>query len=422
MTQGPAQDIRPRNRDRDYDVVVFGATGFAGEIVAEYLAERYADSDVRWAIAGRNEGKLKGVQAKLVANYPDAGEVPYLVADSMDEASLKAMASSSSVVCTTVGPYAKYGEKLVAACIDEGTDYVDLTGETQFIRRMLDRHHEAAQEKGVRIVHCCGFDSIPSDLGTLALQDAVIARDGEPVDEVKFILLGGSGGFSGGTIASMVNLMEEAKDGDVRRILGHPYSLNPEGERKGPDGSDQMGPAKDEVTGWWTGPFVMAAINTRIVRRSNALLGYRYGRDFRYSEVMRMGKGVKGAVSATLLSGGFGAFYGLMAIGPARKALDKFVLPDPGEGPSREKIESGFFKILISGRKGDAEVARVTVSGKRDPGYGATSCMLAESALCLALQGNDLRSPGGILTPASAMGQTLIERLEQQDLTFEIDV
>ncbi len=417
MTKQLAHEIRPRNRDRDFDVIVFGATGFAGEYVAEYLAERYADSDVRWAIAGRNAGKLEAVQQRLIDRYGEAGNVEMVVADSNDRASLDSMAQRTSVVCTTVGPYAKYGAELVAACIANDADYVDLTGESQFIRSMLDKHHDEAVEKGVRIVHCCGFDSIPSDLGTLALQDAVIERDGEPCEEVKLIVLGASGGPSGGTLATMMNTLEEAGEKSVRRVLGHPYALNPEGERKGPDGSDQVKPVKDDVTGWWTGPFVMAVINTRIVRRSNALLDWKYGRDFRYSEVMRF----PNAIAAGAFAAGFAGFYAAMSAKPTRGLLGK-VLPNPGEGPDREKVEKGFFKIHLSGRRGDAEVASVVVRGKRDPGYGATACMIAESALCLALQGNELDSAGGILTPAVAMGQPLIERLDAQDLSFEFDV
>ncbi len=406
--------------NREFDIVVFGATGFAGRLVCEYFVEHYLDQEVTWAMAGRSERKLAALREDLTKLNPLAENVPHIVADSTDRASLDAMVARTRVVCTTVGPYAKYGSELVAACVEHGTDYCDLTGEVQWIRRMLDQYHEAAVENHARIVHCCGFDSIPSDLGTFALQDEAIQRTGEPCHEVKYLLSVATGGFSGGTIASMANVMEEASDPATRRVLGHPYSLNPEGERSGPDGSDQMGVEYDEVAGVWTGPFVMATVNTRIVRRTNALLDYRYGRDFRYSEATKMGRGPSGAVKAGALAAGMGVFAGAMGLGPTRKALTKYVLPDPGEGPSRDKIENGFFKVMLDGRGGPADGLKVEVVGGRDPGYGATSTMLAESALCLALDSDDLTLPGGILTPGAAMGEKLIKRLNETDVTVRV--
>jgi short subunit dehydrogenase-like uncharacterized protein len=416
----PATVIRPRDRARRFDVVVFGATGFAGRLVAEYLAERYGASDLRWAMAGRSPDKLERVRAEIAEQHPAAKDVELVVADSRDRASLERMAAAAEVVCTTVGPYALYGDPLVEACVDNGTDYCDLTGEVQWIRRGIDAHQARAEATGARIVHCCGFDSIPSDLGVFALQEAAIARDGTPVEEVRFFLAGAKGGFSGGTAASLANALKEAEDPAVRKIMGHAYALNPEGERKGPDRGDQMGVAKDPISGRWTGPFVMAAVNTRVVRRSNALLGYRYGADFRYSEVVRFPRGAKGLASATAYTAGFAALLGALAARPTRALVERFALPKPGEGPSRESIERGWFRIVLSGRTGGEEVLTVDVKGQRDPGYGATACMLAESALCLALQGRELSSPGGILTPASAMGQALVDRLNAQDVAFQI--
>ena len=267
----------PRDRSRPHDLVLWGATGFTGEIVAEYLvrwAAAHPDVGLRWALAGRNQAKLEQVRSRLVSIDPTAAELPLITGDSHDRASLDAIARDASVVCTTVGPYAQYGAELVAACVEHGTDYCDLTGENHFIRRMIDAHQTAAEASGARIVNCCGFDSIPSDLGTLVLQDAAEKRHGRPCDRVTLYVDRVKGGMSGGTIASMKNLMEEAeKDPEVRRIFGHPYALNPEGEREGPDGSDARGVGRSP-DGRWTAPFVMAAINTRIVRRSNALLGY----------------------------------------------------------------------------------------------------------------------------------------------------
>lgn len=399
--------------EREFDLIIFGATGFAGQLVAEYLAERHAGEGIRWAIAGRNAQKLERVRAEIGA------DVPLVVADSADRASLDAMAARTKVVCTTVGPYAKYGAELVAACVSAGTHCCDLTGEMQFVRRMIDAHHEEAAKKGVRIVHCCGFDSIPSDLGALVLQDALIDRDGKPADAVKLIVLGSKGGASGGTVASLLNVLDEVNDPLVRKVLGNPYSLNPEGKRKGPDGRSLMGAEHDPATGWWLGPFFMAAINERVVRRSMALLTDRFDTFYTYRETIRMGRGILGAGKAAGLAGGMGVFMGAVAFPPTRALLERFVLPAPGEGPSREAIESGYFKILLSGRRDGAEVGRVTVTGRRDPGYGATACMLGESALCLAF--DDLDSPGGILTPAVAMGQTLVARLNATDVTFSFE-
>lgn len=418
----PAQDIRARERTRPHDVVLYGATGFAGRLVAEELAARYQDH-LRWAMAGRNRDKLERLRDELAESFPHVAQVPLIIADSRDRDSLDAMAAQAEVVCTTVGPYAKYGSELVAACVDHGTDYCDLTGEVQWIRRMVDAHHEGAQEAGARIVHCCGFDSIPSDLGTLLVQEHVRAQTGEPCQRVDFFLMGARGGFSGGTVASMINLLEEAsQDRQVRRTMGHPYALNPPGERAGPDGSDQSGPRFDEQLGAWTAPFLMAPVNTRIVRRSNALRGYDYGRDFRYHEATRIGDGPLALLIATAFSAGVAAFTGAMMVAPTRALLQRMVLPAPGEGPSRETIESGYFKVRLLGSSPQLdEPVRATVAGQRDPGYGATATMLAESAACLALQGHELDSPGGVLTPASAMGSALLERLRGAGMRFEVD-
>lgn len=406
---------RPHDRSRRYDIVLFGATGFTGRLVAEYLAEHYGDSDVRVALAGRSIAKLEDTRRGL----PAAGrDWPLLVADSHDRTSLDAIAENTSVVCTTVGPYAKYGAELVAACVAHGTDYCDLTGETQFIRRMIDAHHEEAKKTGARIVHCCGFDSIPSDLGTLMMQEASKERFGAPLQKLTYFAGETKGGFSGGTVASMLNLFEEiARDKRVLKILGNPYALNPEGERKGPDGSDQKGVRFDRDLGQWTAPFVMAAVNTRVVRRSNAILGYPWGEDFRYAEVMSTGKGPRGLARATAITSFLGGFMGAAAIDPIRKLLAARVLPKPGEGPSKEDRDKGFFVTRFVGKTADGRALRGRVEGTSDPGYGETAKMLAESALCLALGGP---SEGGVRTPASTMGMLLVERLRKAGMTFEV--
>jgi len=407
--------------ERELDVILWGATGFTGRLVAEYLVERSGAGQLAWALAGRNLAKLEALRDDLARLDPSAAELPIVTGDSADRASLDALAARARVVCTTVGPYATYGSELVAACISQGAHYCDLTGETQWIRRMIDAHHDEAVEAGTRIVNCCGFDSIPSDLGTQLLQARAVEHDGEPCDAITLHVITAKGGASGGSIASVMNVLREAKDPEVRRILGHAYALNPEGEREGPDRGDQMGVRRDKATGAWTGPFIMAAINARIVRRSNALLGYPYGRDFRYAEVTRAGRGIGGMLRATGLAAGLGGMVGLAAFGPMRALLQKTVLPAPGQGPSREQIEGGHFEVELVGTRDGRRVGTVTVRGNRDPGYGATACMLAESALCLSLDEASLDSPGGVLTPAVAMGGRLRDRLNREGVTFQYE-
>jgi short subunit dehydrogenase-like uncharacterized protein len=416
---------RPRLRGRQFDVVLFGATGFTGKLVAEYLVRNYAASDVRLALAGRSREKLAAVRGALAGIDPRAAGLELLIADSDDAASLEAVARRAEVVCTTVGPYARHGSKLVEACVKHGTDYCDLTGETHWIRRMIDAHHAEATRTGARIVNCCGFDSIPSDLGTLLLQEHAMSRYGAPCQEVKLFVTQATGGFSGGTIASMLNIFEEAgRDKAVRRVLGDPYALNPEGERQGPDGQDQRGLGRDPDLPGFTAPFVMAAVNTRIVRRCNALLGYRYGRDFRYSEAMGFPANARGLLMATGLTVGLTGFGAAMILPPTRALLERRVLPKPGTGPDEAARKRGKFTIRFVGKgehAGQQYVVRARVKGTSDPGYGETAKMLSEAALCLALDGAGLSAPGGMLTPASCMGMRLVERLRSAGMTFEIE-
>lgn len=389
--------------ERPLDLVLFGATGFAGRLVAEYLQD-HAPEGLRWAIAGRNAGKLQEVVDDLARRVPGSAPIPHRVADSADPAALDALAAETRVVCTTVGPYAKYGPPLVAACVTHGTHYCDLTGEPQFVRRMIDAHHEAARASGSRIVHCAGFDSIPSDLGVFVLQQAAIASGG-PCDRVEYVLTGASGGFSGGTIASLANVLEELHDPLVRLALRDPYSLCPE---RGPDDGEQRGPRYRESVGAWTGPFLMAPINERVVRRSNALLGWPYGRNFRYQESMRIGSGPAGWLGAVALSAGSGLGMVALSVGPLRRLVLR-ALPAPGEGPDALARESGWFSVRLYGWRGDRLALRVDVRGKQDPGYGATACMLGETALAL-VAGESLGEPG-ITTPAAAVGPALAARL-----------
>ncbi|MEJ7729961.1 MAG: saccharopine dehydrogenase NADP-binding domain-containing protein [Polyangiaceae bacterium] len=406
--------------ERPLDVVVWGATGFTGKLVAEYLARRAADEGIRWAIGGRNRDKLEAVRRDLAVVSPAAAEVPLEVADAHDLPALRAIAARTRVVASTAGPFATHGSDLVAACVEQGTDYCDITGEVHWVRRMADAHHAAAEKNGARIVCCCGFDSIPSDLGVLMVQEHARQRFGQPCNSIRYFLGENKGSMSGGTVASMLALLDEARrDRAVRRVLGDPYALDPPGGRRGPDGSDQHGVRHDPDVGW-TGPFVMAAVNTRIVRRSNALLGYPYGEGFRYSEAMSFPPGPRGLLWASGITAGVAAFALGATVGPLRKVFEAR-LPAPGTGPSREARERGHFKVRLFGTfdQGAGPKLLGEVAGHNDPGYGETAKMLGESALCLARDPAP-GLPGGLLTTASSMGMRLVERLRAAGMTFEV--
>ena len=395
--------------DREFDVVVWGATGFTGRLVAEYLHGQYGTGgDLRWAIGGRNPDKLAALRNDLGAG----DDLPIVTGDSGDAPSMAALAERSMVVCSTVGPFAHYGSELVAACAAAGTHYCDITGEVQWMRRMIDAHEDMARASGARIVHACGFDSIPSDLGTLFIQQTMQRQERRPCNEVKLRVRKMKGAASGGTVASLMNaLVEAGQDPAARRALGHPYSLNPDGEQEGPDGSDQKGPAYDPDFVSWTAPFVMSAVNTRVVRRSNALLNYAWGKDFRYSEAVTTGPGTMGWTRATSMTAALGGFAVAASIGPTRSLMNRLFLPQPGEGPDQAAREAGSFDLRLFGRATNGKTLRARVTGDRDPGYGATCRMLGESAVCLAQDADQLGVDGGFWTPASCMGATLIERL-----------
>jgi short subunit dehydrogenase-like uncharacterized protein len=404
--------------DRPYDIVVFGASGFTGRLVVDYLSEKYpVGKPVRWAVAGRDREKLE----QVIAEACESEERPaVMTADSGDSNALSDLAGKTRVVLTTVGPYAKYGSKLVAACVDNGTHYCDLAGETQWIRQMIDKHQSDAVQSGARIINSCGFDSIPSDIGVNFLQREAGAAFGEPCKEIVLLVKAMKGGASGGTIASMLNALEEGKkDRDIARIFADPYCLNPPDERQGPACPDQRSIAYCAAAGVWTAPFVMAAINTRIVRRSNALLDYAYGRDFLYSEAISTGGGIGGWFKAAITTAGLGTFMLAASSDFIRARVLKRMLPAPGQGPTRRQRESGFFDLRLFGKTSDGDQLRVRVTGDRDPGYGSTSKMLSESALCLAL--DELQTGGGFWTPASGMGNALMDRLTANaGLGFEL--
>lgn len=396
---------------REFDLILWGASGFTGRLVAEHLARVGPSRKLRWAAGGRNAEKLAAVLAEI-----GAPEVPVVLADSHDPASLAAMVKRTRAVCSTVGPYALYGSELVAACAAAGTHYCDLCGEVHWMRHMIDAHEARAAKTGARLVHSCGFDSIPSDLGTLFLQQRAIERYGSPCASVKLFVRRMKGSFSGGTVASMLNALQTARDDPgERRAMGHPYALNPAGEQQGPDGRDQARPMKDPDAESWTAPFVMAAVNTRIVRRSHALMGWPWGRRFRYSESTLTGPGVAGLARAAALTGALGAFMAAASLRPTRALMQKLLLPDPGEGPDEAAREAGGFEMQLIGRHPQAPRRRLEarVIGKRDPGYGATARMLGEAAMCLALEEARLPVGGGSWTPATAFGELLNERLER---------
>ena len=404
--------------DRSLDVVVYGATGFVGKLLAEYLAA-HAPDGARIGLAGRTLSKLEATRAALPAG---AREWPLIVADQDDHDSLVAMAKQTQVVATTVGPYRRQGMGLVDACIAGGADYADLTGEVLFVHEAIARHDDAAAA-GVRIVHSVGFDSIPSDLGVLLLHEAAQADGAGELEETTLVVKGMRGGVSGGTLGSMLGQIEDLKTTPaVKKIINDPYALDPTrvAEKPGEKERDTAMVERDRDLGLWLAPFVMAAYNTRIVRRSNGLLDGAYGKRFRYREVMSAGSSPAAPVIAAGVAGGLGGFAAGMSFGPTRSLLTK-VLPDPGEGPSEKAREKGFFKIEVHTRtsSGARYVSRVSASG--DPGYKATALMMGESALCLALDRSSLPDRFGVLTPATAMGDALVERLRAAGMTLEVE-
>ena len=396
------------NRNTEFELILLGATGFTGALVAEYLLERYgSDGELRWALAGRSEARLAALREQLQTGREEA-PLPLIVADNHDRASLDALVARSAVVCSTVGPYSLHGTELVAACAAAGTDYCDLTGEVPWIADSIAAHQETAEASGARIVHCCGFDSIPSDLGTWFVQQAMHARHGVYAGRVRGRVGRTRGGASGGTVASLLAVMEQASaDPALRRRLRDKYLLYPAGEAPGPRRRDQAGAVWDPRFERWTAPFVMALINERVVRRSNALLGFPWGRDFDYDESSLC----RGRLQALAVSAAMGGGMLAAASGPGR-ALLRRLLPAPGEGPDRAAREAGHFELLFYAEHPSDRALdlRARVTGDRDPGYGATSRMLGEAAVCLARDA--LPAGGGIWTPASALAPALLPRLE----------
>ncbi|WP_339856718.1 saccharopine dehydrogenase family protein [Pseudohongiella acticola] len=398
-------------------LIVFGATSFVGQILCRYLHELNHDGSLNWLMAARSEDKLKQLQQEL--SGPHTPE--YRLADAANETQLRALCDEAAVIISTVGPYALYGEPLVKVCAETGTDYCDLTGETQWIKRMIDRYESQAQASGARIVHCCGFDSIPSDLGVWFLQQHAQEQLGSYCQQVKMRVRKFKGGFSGGTVASMMNVAKEAaKDPALRRELSDPYALC-RAENKPRVRQHKIGAEMDEDVSSWIAPFVMEAINTRIVHRSNSLLGQPWGQDFLYDEAVMTGNDDKGKSRAKRTALGQSMMMVGFAIPPTRWLMSRF-LPKPGEGPSPEMQRTGFFDLVFVGHTADNKTVRTTLYGERDPGYGATGRMLAQAALCLRDDVSREDKPGGFWTPASAMAAQLIPRLEQHaGLSFKTE-
>ncbi len=386
--------------DRPYDIVVYGATGYTGRLVAEYLAHHYQGKGPKWAMAGRSAAKLAEVRDLIGA----PADTPLIVANSDDPASMKALAESTRVVITTVGPYQLYGEPLLAACVAAGTDYTDLCGEPAWMRQMVDKYHEAAKASGARISFSSGFDSIPFDLGVFMLQKEAKARHGSPVPRVKGRVRGMQGTFSGGTAASLTETMKAvAKNPKLISILQSPFGLTPGFE--GPSQPLGLVPEYEESEGKWAAPFIMATINTKNVHRTNFLLGHPYGTDFKYDEMVLTSAGEIGEKlahgMAEMLKNPFGAKP-----------------PQPGEGPTKEERENGFYDVLFIGEWPDGKTIRYSVKGRYDPGYGSTSRMIAETGIALLA----CKAEGGISLPGALLGEALVKRLQDHaEITFGVE-
>jgi short subunit dehydrogenase-like uncharacterized protein len=411
------QGVRRSRMDKLLDTVVFGATGFTGRLVAEYLNSRYGvGGRVGWAIAGRDRGRLAAVRDSIGA----PASLPLLEAEASSAPSMAALARQARVIISTVGPYQRYGEPLVRACAEAGTDYVDLCGEPAWMARMITQYEATATTSGARIVFSCGFDSIPFDLGVLFLQDEALRRYGAPLTRVRGRVRVLKGTFSGGTMASALATVEAAaRDRAVARAMRDPFALTP--GFRGPRQPDSDTASYDDAAGAWTAPFVMAAINTKNVHRTHALLGHPWGRDFVYDERMLTGDGPRGELRAKGLARNARLQGLLLGWGLTRELLRRFALPKPGQGPSKEQRERGRYELLFIGDTAQGQRLRAVVKGDRDPGYGSTCKLVAESALCLGTIDRS-QTPGGVWTPGAAMGMALVRRLQERaGLSFAIE-
>ena len=409
---------------KKYDLIVFGATGFTGRLVAGYLHDRYGpggkqpgEPPITWAMAGRNLEKLRQVRHSIGAGE----EVPLIVADAAAPGALKSLVAQTKVVITTVGPYRLYGEPLARACAEAGTDYVDLCGEPLWMAHMIPRLQGLAEASGARIVFSCGFDSIPFDLGVTFLQARAQERFHLPLQRVRGRVRVMKGGFSGGTAASLMGTLEQiARTPALARTLADPFALTP--GFRGPDQPEGDRAQYDESAKAWSGPFVMAAINTKNVHRTNALRGHPWGRDFLYDERMLTGSGNAGEQRARALARTTRVQNALLGFGPTRALIRRFALPKPGQGPNQQARENGRYEVLFSGETTSGQHLGAVVTGDRDPGYGSTCKLIAESALCLAQDVDRTMTAGGVWTPGAAMGLTLVRRLQARaGLAFAVE-
>lgn len=404
--------------DTPFDIVVFGATSFVGQILCRYLWQRHGTGgEVKWALAGRSQAKLEQVRGQLGHG---AQALPLLVADAADEQALRAVCQQTRVVISTVGPYALYGSPLVKVCAETGTDYCDLTGEVPWMAQMIAAHENTAKKTGARIVHTCGFDSVPSDLGVQYLQEQAQAKFGAPCTSVRMRIARIKGGLSGGTVASMLNMMREMeKDPSVKRVLTNPFVLTPQG--RGIRQPDVNFMAYDDAARSWLAPFVMASINTRVVHRTNHLMGSPYGQDFKYDEAMMTGPGLAGRLRAFGMAAGLGGFMVASSFKTTRHLLERYVVPKPGEGPSPQSQERGLYDLRFMGETSQGQKMTAKVTGDRDPGYGSTAKMLGEAGACLAFDLPKSETRGGFWTPAALMGSKLRSRLIQHaGLKFDV--
>lgn len=406
------------NTNKEFDMVVFGATSFVGQILCRYLVHEYTEPNFTWVMAARSENKLNELKSSLGEK---AADIPLIVADSQDESAMVSMCQRTEVIVSTVGPYALYGDKLVKACVETGTDYCDLTGEVQWVKRMIDRHEDEAKQSGARIVNCCGFDSIPSDLGVKFLQEQAIERFGSYCSEIKMRVKSMKGGASGGTIASGINARKEAaNDPEVQAQMRDWYSICPKPHNNAAR-QRMVGVEYDEDFRSWAAPFIMAAVNTRVVLRSNALRTDAYAEKFVYDEAMLTSDGKGGEKKARKLGRQAIMAGVVISIPPLRWLASKFLLPKPGEGPSPKQQEEGFFDIRFHGRTDKGDTIMVKVTGDRDPGYGSTAKMLSQAAISLHRAVDKQATGGGFWTPASIFDKDLMQRL-QNHAGFEFAV
>jgi short subunit dehydrogenase-like uncharacterized protein len=406
----------PQNQTRRYDIVLYGATGFVGKQTVAYFAQHA--KGVSWAIAGRSRSKLEQVLRECKVR------VPIIVADAQDAQALADLAAHTRIVLSTAGPFALYGSQLVAACVQQRTHYVDITGESPWVREMIDAHHAQAARDGTRIVPGCGFDSVPSDIGAYLVTQEMQRRHGVPCIDVK-ACFSIRGGLNGGTLASLLNIMDKGQ----KEVFSRPFLLNPDHQPGANDSlhDDPVAPYRDTDFDAWLGPFFMGPINTRVVRRSAALLqaagDVSYGTDFHYQEYLRFGHGAGAAMAATGMSAGSWVTQAALQLAPFR-SLTQMLAPKPGEGPSEKAMDTGSFRCLLVGKSAQGQVVRATISDRGDPGNRATTKMVCEAALALALNTDKLpggAERGGVITPAYALGHVLAQRLRAAGMRAAID-